>query len=63
MSQIIPSKKQKGPWGTEESGGGGKGGEAMARGDSCLARIGAGVAIGGAVGGAVGNLLPPYLKP
>ncbi|KAI5016707.1 hypothetical protein ZWY2020_006558 [Hordeum vulgare] len=25
----------------------------MARGDSCLARIGAGVAIGGAVGGAV----------
>jgi hypothetical protein len=30
----------------------------MARSDSCLARVGAGVAIGGAVGGAVGNLPP-----
>jgi hypothetical protein len=29
----------------------------MAR-DSCLARVGAGVAIGGAVGSAVGNLIP-----
>jgi hypothetical protein len=30
----------------------------MARSDSCLARVGAGIAIGGAVGGAVGNLRP-----
>jgi hypothetical protein len=29
----------------------------MAR-DSCLARVGAGVALGGAIGGAVGNLIP-----
>ncbi|KAL5650528.1 hypothetical protein ACJX0J_041337, partial [Zea mays] len=28
--------------------------EVMARSDSCLARVGAGIAIGGAVGGAVG---------
>jgi hypothetical protein len=28
----------------------------MARTDSCLARVGAGVAIGGAVGGAFGKL-------
>uniref|UniRef100_A0A0D9XKY2 Reactive oxygen species modulator 1 n=1 Tax=Leersia perrieri TaxID=77586 RepID=A0A0D9XKY2_9ORYZ len=32
----------------------------MARGDSCLARVGAGVAIGGAVGGAVGAVYGTY---
>ena len=29
----------------------------MARSDSCLARVGAGVAVGGAIGGAVGESL------
>ncbi|KQJ97239.1 reactive oxygen species modulator 1 [Brachypodium distachyon] len=32
----------------------------MARGDSCLVRVGAGVAIGGAVGGAVGAVYGTY---